>query len=224
MPMIRISASLLSADFAHLGEQLALAEQAGADYIHVDVMDGHYVPNITAGPVLVEAARRSTSLPLDVHLMIEKPERYLEAFCKAGADILTVHYEACPHLHRTVQTIRELGAAAGVSLNPSTPISVLEEILDDVDLVLIMTVNPGFGGQKYIEGMTSKIARLRRMLKPRRHRPIIEVDGGINPQTAPKAAAAGADILVAGAAIFAAGLPIQDAIRRLREAVVLQEG
>ena len=224
MSMIRISASLLSADFAHLGEQLALAEQGGADYIHVDVMDGHYVPNITAGPVLVEAARRSTSLPLDVHLMIEKPERYLEAFRKAGADILTVHYEACPHLHRTVQTIRELGAAPGVSLNPSTPISVLDEILDDVDLVLIMTVNPGFGGQKYIEGMTNKIARMRRVLKPRKRRPIIEVDGGINPQTAPKAAAAGADILVAGAAIFAAGLPIQDAIRRLREAVVLQEG
>jgi ribulose-phosphate 3-epimerase len=222
--MIRISASLLSADFAHLGEQIALAEQGGADYIHVDVMDGHYVPNITAGPVLVEAARRSTSLPLDVHLMIEKPERYLEAFRKAGADILTVHYEACSHLHRTVQAIRELGAAPGVSLNPSTPISVLDEILDDVDLVLIMTVNPGFGGQKYIEGMTDKVARLRQMLKPRKRRPIIEVDGGINPQTAPKVAAAGADILVAGAAIFAAGLPIQDAIRRLREAVVLQEG
>ena len=222
--MIRISASLLSADFAHLGEQIALAEQGGADYIHVDVMDGHYVPNITAGPVLVEAARRSTSLPLDVHLMIEKPERYLEAFRKAGADILTVHYEACPHLHRTVQQIRELGAAPGVSLNPSTPVSVLEEILDYVDLVLIMTVNPGFGGQKYIESMTDKIARLHRALKTRKRSPVIEVDGGINPQTAPKAAAAGADILVAGAAVFATEAPIPEAIRRLREAIALKEG
>jgi ribulose-phosphate 3-epimerase len=222
--MIRISASILSADFAHLADQIALAEQGGADYIHVDVMDGHYVPNITAGPVLVDAARRSTSLPLDVHLMIEKPERYLEAFRKAGADILTVHYETCPHLHRTVQQIRELDAAAGVSLNPSTPVSVLDEMLDYVDLILIMTVNPGFGGQKYIEGMTEKIARLYRRLKRRKHRPVIEVDGGINPQTAPKAAAAGADILVAGAAIFAADVPIPAAIHRLREAITLKEG
>jgi ribulose-phosphate 3-epimerase len=222
--MIRISASILSADFAHLADQIALAEQGGADYIHVDVMDGHYVPNITAGPVLVEAARRSTSLPLDVHLMIERPERYLEAFRKAGADILTVHYETCPHLHRTVQQIRELGASPGVSLNPSTPISTLDEILDYVDLVLIMTVNPGFGGQKYIESMTDKIARLRRALDKRKHRPVIEVDGGVNAQTAPKVAAAGADIIVAGAAVFAADMPVPEAIRRLREAIVLKQG
>lgn len=222
--MIRISASILSADFAHLADQIALAEQGGADYIHVDVMDGHYVPNITAGPVLVEAARRSTSLPLDVHLMIERPERYLEAFRKAGADILTVHYETCPHLHRTVQQIRELGASPGVSLNPSTPISVLDEMLDYVDLILIMTVNPGFGGQKYIETMTDKIARLRRALDKRKHRPVIEVDGGVNAQTAPKVAAAGADIIVAGAAVFAAGIPVPEAIHRLREALALKEG
>lgn len=222
--MIRISASILSADFAHLADQIALAEQGGADYIHVDVMDGHYVPNITAGPVLVEAARRSTSLPLDVHLMIERPERYLEAFRKAGADILTVHYETCPHLHRTVQQIRELGASPGVSLNPSTPVSVLEEILDYVDLVLVMTVNPGFGGQKYIESMTDKIARLRRTLEKRKHRPVIEVDGGVNAQTASRVAAAGADIVVTGAAVFAAGVPIPEAIRRLREAIAFKEG
>jgi len=222
--MIRISASILSADFARLGEQIAEAERGGADYIHVDVMDGLFVPNITAGPVLVSAARRSTSLPLDVHLMIEKPERYVEAFREAGADILTVHYEACPHLHRTVQRIRELGAAPGVSLNPSTPLSALEEILDYVDLVLIMTVNPGFGGQKYIDSMTAKIARLRRHLDEREHRPVLEVDGGLNPHTAPKAARAGADIIVAGAAIFAADVPVGEAIRRIREAIALKQG
>lgn len=222
--MTRISASILSADFARLGEQIAEAEHGGADYIHVDVMDGQFVPNITAGPVLVSAARRSTALPLDVHLMIEKPERYLEAFREAGADILTVHYEACPHLHRTVQRIRELGAAPGVSLNPATPITVLEEILDHVDLVLIMTVNPGFGGQKYIDTMTAKIARLRQWLDGRDRRPVIEVDGGLNPQTAPRVAQAGADIIVAGAAIFAAEVPIAAAIRRLREAIALKQG
>lgn len=222
--MIRISASILSADFARLGEQIAEAEQGGADYIHVDVMDGLFVPNITAGPVLVSAARRSTSLPLDVHLMIDRPERYLEAFREAGADILTVHYEACPHLHRTVQHIRELGASPGVSLNPATPIAVLEEILDHVDLVLLMTVNPGFGGQKYIDTMTAKIARLRRWLDQRDRRPALEVDGGLNPETAPKAAKAGADIIVAGAAIFAADVPVGAAIRRLREAIGVQQG
>lgn len=222
--MIRISASILSADFARLGTQIAEAEQGGADYIHVDVMDGQFVPNITAGPVLVSAARRSTSLPLDVHLMIDKPERYLEAFRDAGADILTVHYEACPHLHRTVQRIRELGAAPGVSLNPATPLSALEEILDYVDLVLVMTVNPGFGGQKYIDTMTAKIARLRHRLDGRDRRPVIEVDGGLNPQTAPKVAQAGADIIVAGAAIFAADVPVAAAIRRLREAIALKQG
>lgn len=222
--MIRIAPSILSADFARLGEQIALAEQGGADYIHVDVMDGHYVPNITAGPVLVEAARRSTSLPLDVHLMIEKPERYLEQFCEAGADILTIHYEAVPHLHRRVQQIRDLGAKPGVALNPSTPICVLEEILDYVDLVLIMTVNPGFGGQKYIETMTGKIARLRRWLDQRDHRPIIEADGGISPETAPRVVAAGAELLVAGSAIFAANLPIIEAIHALREATAVKQG
>ncbi len=222
--MIRIAASILSADFTCLGEQIALAERGGADYIHVDVMDGHYVPNITAGPVLVEAARRSTTLPLDVHLMIEKPQRFLEDFRAAGADILTVHYEATPHLQRATQQIRELGAVPGVSLNPSTPISMLEEIADYVDVILLMTVNPGFGGQRYIETMTSKIARLRRWLGQRNHRPVIEVDGGVNEETAPRIVAAGAEILVAGSAIFAADAPIPEAIRRLREATMVKEG
>ncbi len=222
--MIRIAASILSADFARLGDQIALAERGGVDYIHVDVMDGHYVPNITAGPVLVEAARRSTTLPLDVHLMIEKPQRYLDDFRAAGADILTVHYEATPHLHRVTQHIRELGAVPGVSLNPSTPISVLEEIADYVDLILLMTVNPGFGGQQYIETMTNKIARLRQWLDQREHRPVIEVDGGVNEQTAPRIVAAGAEILVAGSAIFTADAPIPEAIRKLREATSVKEG
>jgi len=222
--MIRISVSILSADFARLAEQIALAEQGGADYIHVDVMDGRFVPNITAGPILVEAARRSTTLPLDVHLMIEKPEKYLAEFRKAGADILTVHYETCPHLHRTIQQIRELGAKPGVSLNPATPISALEEIAGHVDLILLMTVNPGFGGQKYIESMTSKIARLRRWLEGLKRRPVIEVDGGINAKTGPLAARAGAEILVAGAAVFAADVPVPRAIRNLREAIEIKEG
>jgi ribulose-phosphate 3-epimerase len=222
--MIRIAASILSADFARLGEQIALAERGGADYIHVDVMDGHYVPNITAGPVLVEAARRSTTLPLDVHLMIERPQRYLEQFRAAGADILTVHCEATPHLHRVTQQIRELGAVPGVSLNPSTPISVLEEIVDYVDLVLLMTVNPGFGGQQFIETMTGKVARLRHWLSQRERRPVIEVDGGVNEETASRLAAAGAEILVAGSAIFASNAAIPDAIRRLREATSVKEG
>ena len=156
---VKIAPSILSADFARLGEQVAEAEAAGGDYIHVDVMDGHFVPNITVGPLVVKAVRRSTHLPLDVHLMIQTPERYLADFCAAGADNLTVHVETCPHLHRTVQQIKELGCRAGVALNPSTPVVTLEEILPYVDLVLVMTVNPGFGGQVFIEGMLSKIQR-----------------------------------------------------------------
>jgi ribulose-phosphate 3-epimerase len=222
--MIRIAASILSADFTRLGEQIELAQRGGADYIHVDVMDGHFVPNITAGPVLVEAARQSTSLPLDVHLMIEQPERYIEDFCKAGADGLTVQYEAVPHLHRRVQQIRSLGMRPGVALNPATPICVLEEILDYVDLVLIMTVNPGFGGQEYIQTMTDKVARLHRWLSQRAHRPVIEVDGGISPETAPEVVAAGAQILVSGSGIFAAGVPVAEAIQSLRGAIAESEG
>lgn len=214
---IKIAASVLSADFARLGEQVAEAEAAGVDYIHVDVMDGHFVPNITAGPMIVEAVHRMTALPIDVHLMIEQPERYLERFAAAGSTILTVHVETCPHLHRTVQQIHELGVKAGVTLNPATPLFTLEEILPYADLVLLMTVNPGFGGQVFIPNSLSRIKRLREMLDQARLQAELEVDGGINPRTAPQVVAAGARVLVAGAAIFAAGLPIREAVHQLRE-------
>lgn len=217
--MVKIAPSILSADFARLGEQVAEAEAAGADYIHVDVMDGHFVPNITVGPLVVEAVRRTTRLPLDVHLMIEAPERYIARFAKAGADILTVHVEACPHLHRVVQQIKGLGVQAGVSLNPATPLGSLEEILGDVDLVLVMTVNPGFGGQEFIAGMLSKIRRLRRRLDERGLKCELEVDGGINAETAPEVVAAGANVLVAGQAIFGAEEGVAEAMRRIRESV-----
>ena len=214
--MIKIAASILAADFARLGEQIAEAQSGGADYVHVDVMDGRFVPNITAGPVLVDAARRSTDLPLDVHLMIEDADRYLEAFAQAGADIITVHQETCTHLHRTVQCIRDLGKRPGVTINPATPLSSLSEILAYVDQVLIMTVNPGFGGQKFIPTMTNKIARLRQMIAERGLTCDIEVDGGINPDTCATVVGAGANVLVAGAAIFAAEVSVADAIARLR--------
>jgi ribulose-phosphate 3-epimerase len=212
---IKIAPSILSADFTRLGQEVAEAEAAGADYIHVDVMDGHFVPNITLGPLVVKAVRRATSLPLDVHLMVEAPERYLDDFCAAGASGLTVHVETCPHLHRTVQQIKELGCWAGVTLNPSTPATSLEEILPYVDLVLVMTVNPGFGGQSFIEGMLSKIRRVRAMLDGMGSEADVEVDGGIDPETAPRVIEAGANVLVAGSAIFAAG-GIANAIARLR--------
>jgi ribulose-phosphate 3-epimerase len=214
---IKIAPSILSADFMRLGQEVAEAEAAGADYIHVDVMDGHFVPNITLGPLVVKAVRRATSLPLDVHLMVEAPERYLDDFCAAGASGLTVHVETCPHLHRTVQQIKELGCWAGVTLNPSTPATSLEEILPYVDLVLVMTVNPGFGGQSFIEGMLSKIRRVRAMLDGMGSEADVEVDGGIDPETAPRVIEAGANVLVAGSAIFAAG-GIANAIARLRAA------
>ena len=217
--MVKIAPSILSADFVRLGEQVTEAEAAGADYIHVDVMDGHFVPNITVGPLVVEAVRRTTRLPLDVHLMIEAPERYIARFAKAGADILTVHVEACPHLHRVVQQIKGLGVKAGVSLNPATPLASLEEILGDVDLVLVMTVNPGFGGQEFIAGMLSKIRRLRRRLDERGLKCELEVDGGINAETAPEVVAAGANVLVAGQAIFGAEEGVAEAMRRIRESV-----
>ena len=217
--MVKIAPSILSADFARLGEQVAEAEAAGADYIHIDVMDGHFVPNITVGPLVVEAVRRTTRLPLDVHLMIEAPERYIARFAEAGADIITVHVEACPHLHRVVQQIKGLGVQAGVSLNPATPLASLEEILGDVDLVLVMTVNPGFGGQEFIAGMLSKIRRLRRRLDERGLKCELEVDGGINAETAPEVVAAGANVLVAGQAIFGAEEGVAEAMRRIRESV-----
>ena len=219
MKRVKIAPSILSADFARLGQQVSEAEAAGAGYIHIDVMDGHFVPNITVGPLVVEAVRGVTSLPLDVHLMIEKPDRYVEAFCAAGADILTVHVETCPHLHRTVQRIKELGCRAGVTLNPSTPVVALEEIVAYVDLVLVMTVNPGYGGQSFIESTLSKIERVRAMLDQVDSRADLEVDGGIDPQTAPSVVGAGADVLVAGSAIFGSTEGIAKAVARLRAAV-----
>jgi ribulose-phosphate 3-epimerase len=217
--LIKIAPSILSADFARLGEQVAEAEAAGADYIHIDVMDGHFVPNITVGPLVVEAVRRVTKLPLDVHLMIEAPERYLARFARAGADIITVQVEACLHLHRAVQQIKELGVKPGISLNPATPLSSLEEILEYVDLILVMTVNPGFGGQKLIPSMLPKIERLRGMLTERGLDVELEVDGGINAQTAPRVVAVGANVLVAGAAIFGAEEGIAEAMRRIRASI-----
>lgn len=213
--LVKIAPSILSADFSRLGQEVAEAEAAGADYIHVDVMDGHYVPNITVGPLVVQAVRRSTSLPLDVHLMIEAPERYLADFCAAGANILTVHVETCPHLHRTLHQIKELGCRAGVTLNPSTPVGSLEEVLPYADLVLVMTVDPGFGGQSFIEGMVPKIRRVRAMLDELGSVAELEVDGGIDPRTTPLVVQAGADVLVAGSAIFGATDGIAAAIKRM---------
>ena len=215
---IKVAPSILSADFSRLGEQIAEAEAGGGDYIHVDVMDGHFVPNITIGPLVVEAVRRSTDLPLDVHLMIDPPEPYLSAFCSAGADHLTVHVEACPNLHRTIQQIKELGCKAGVTLNPATSVVALEEILPFVDLVLIMTVNPGFGGQVFIPEMLSKIKRVRAMLDGLGSQAEIEVDGGIDRVTAPQVVNAGANVLIAGSAIFGSETGVADAIAEIRRA------
>jgi ribulose-phosphate 3-epimerase len=218
MHTVKIAPSILSADFSRLGQQVAEAEAGGADYIHIDVMDGHFVPNITVGPLVVKAVRRSTSLPVDVHLMIESPERYLSSFCDAGASILTVHVETCQHLHRTVHQIKELGCRAGVTLNPSTPLVSLEEILPYVDLVLIMTVNPGFGGQIFIEESLSKIQRVRAMLDKIGSHAEVEVDGGINVETARRVVQAGANVLVAGSAVFSAKEGIREAITVLGNA------
>ena len=200
--MVKIAPSILAADFAELGAAVRAAEAAGADYIHVDVMDGHFVPNITIGPPVVAALRKTTKLPLDVHLMIEAPDRFLADFAKAGADIITVHVETCPHLHRTVQAIRDLGAKPGVTLNPATALETVREILPYVDQVLVMTVNPGFGGQSYIPTMTDKIARLAAMIAATGRIVDIEVDGGIDPITAPMVVGAGATVLVAGTNVF----------------------
>lgn len=216
---VRISPSILSADFARLADGVAEAEAAGADWIHVDVMDGHFVPNITIGVPVVAALRRVTKLPLDVHLMIDQPERYVDAFVDAGADWLTVHQEASIHLHRTVERIRQAGARPGVSLNPATPAAALTEILPYVDLVLVMSVNPGFGGQQYIPTSTAKIAAIRRELDERGLWPIeLEVDGGVSERNAGEVAAAGATVLVAGAAIFNPAASVADNMTRLRAA------
>jgi ribulose-phosphate 3-epimerase len=209
--------SLLSADFAALGDAIARAERAGADMIHVDIMDGHFVPNLTMGPPIVKAIRRVSHVPLDVHLMIEEPDRYAEAFVEAGAASLTVHVEAVVHLHRTVQLVKSLGVKAGVALNPATPVNALEEIAGDVDYVLVMTVNPGFGGQTFIPRSPSKIRAVRELLRREGSSAPIEVDGGIDVHTAPMVVAAGADLLVAGNAIFGAQDP-EAAIRALRAA------
>jgi len=199
----KIAPSILSADFAKLGDEIKDVERGGADWIHVDVMDGHFVPNITIGPLIVDAIRPHTTLPLDVHLMIENPEQYIPAFVKAGADWITVHAEACTHLHRVIHFIKEQGVKAGVALNPATPLSAIEEVLEDLDMVLIMTVNPGFGGQSFIESTLSKITRLRSMLDARGLQHVhIEVDGGINEETVARVVQAGADVFVAGSAVF----------------------
>jgi ribulose-phosphate 3-epimerase len=201
---VRIAPSILSADFGRLAEEVKAVESAGADLIHVDVMDGRFVPNLTLGPVVVEAVRKATRLPLDVHLMIVEPERYVEAFVEAGANFVSVHSEASPHLHRTLELIRHLGAAPSVVLNPATPLDQVEEVLDSVSMVLVMSVNPGFGGQSFIPRSLDRIRRLRRMIQDRGLNVDIEVDGGIQPETAAEAIAAGATVLVAGSAVFGA--------------------
>ncbi|MBM7701820.1 ribulose-phosphate 3-epimerase [Metabacillus iocasae] len=200
--MIKIAPSILSANFAQLAQEIKDVEAGGADYIHVDVMDGHFVPNITIGPLIVEAIRPVTTLPLDVHLMIENPDLYIPTFAKAGADILTVHAEACPHLHRTVQLIKEHGMKAGVALNPATPIDMVKHVLNDLDLVLLMTVNPGFGGQTFIPSVLPKIEQISQLIEIRGLSIEVEVDGGVNEATAKQCIDAGANVLVAGSAIY----------------------
>jgi ribulose-phosphate 3-epimerase len=220
---VRIAPSILSADFAALGQAVASAERGGADLIHLDVMDGHFVPNLTMGPPVVQALSRITRLPLDVHLMIEEPDRYLEVFVRAGAAMISVHAEVLPHLHRTLQAIKELGAKAGVALNPSTPVAALEEIAGDVDHVLVMSVNPGFGGQTFIPRTESKIQAVRALLDRQGSHAPIEVDGGIDATNAARVVQAGATILVAGNSIFGTGDP-ERATRELRAAATLKAG
>ena len=214
--MIRIAPSILSANFIKLGEEIKAAEEAGVDMLHIDIMDGHFVPNITIGPFIVESIRQVTSLPLDVHLMIEEPDTYLRDFIKAGADYVTVHLEASVHLHRTVQLIKETGAKAGVSLNPATPVWSLEDILPDIHLVLLMSVNPGFGGQKFIPQALDKIRILKKFIKEKGLSTLIEVDGGINIDNAKDVASAGADILVMGSAFFHSG-NYKEIMKRVKE-------
>ena len=205
MSRVLIAPSILSADFARLGEEIAAVAAAGADFIHVDVMDGHFVPNLTIGPMVVKALRGATDLPFDVHLMISPVDAYIDEFAAAGANILTVHPEAGPHLHRTVQLIKNAGVKAGAALNPATPASAVEAVIDDLDLVLVMSVNPGFGGQKFISSQLRKIEAIRKMIDRTGRDILLEVDGGVDPQTAPLAIGAGATVLVAGSAVFRGG-------------------
>lgn len=200
--MVKIAPSILAANFAKLGEEVLEVEKAGAELIHIDVMDGHFVPNITMGPIVVEALRPLTTLPLDVHLMIENADQYIEAFAKAGADYITVHVEACPHLHRTIQLIRSFGVKPGVVLNPHTPVESIQHVLEDIDMVLFMTVNPGFGGQKFIHSVVPKVKQLSNIIRERNLSIEIEIDGGINEETIKPCVEAGATILVAGSAIY----------------------
>jgi ribulose-phosphate 3-epimerase len=218
-PRVEIAPSILSADFARLAEQIQTVEQGGADIVHVDVMDGHFVPNLTLGPPVVKAIRKVTRLPLDTHLMIETPERFVEAFADAGANMISVHPEASVHLHRTVAAIRDLGVSPGVVLNPGTPIGVLDDVLADVDFVLIMSVNPGFGGQKFIARSVDKVRRLRTLIRERGLQVRIEIDGGIGMENAGAVVEAGAEMLVAGSSIFGDADPA-GAVERLRQAAL----
>ena len=216
MTAVKIFPSVLSADFRCLGQQIAEIETAGADGVHLDVMDGRFVPNITIGPFIVEAVRQATTLPLDVHLMIVEPERYLGDFARAGADMISVHQEACPHLHRTIQQIHQLGKKAGVVLNPGTPLVMLEDVLTEADFILLMSVNPGFGGQSFIEASVDKVRRLRERIAACGGHAEIEIDGGIDPKTAHRVVEAGATMLVAGSAVFRAEGGAGEGVRRLR--------
>jgi len=214
---VRIAPSILAADFARLGEEVRAIDKAGADFIHVDVMDGHFVPNLTIGPVVVQALRPHSKLPFDVHLMISPVDAYVQEFASAGADIITVHAEAGPHLHRTIQLVKSLGKQAGVALNPATPAEAVRHVLGEVDLVLVMSVNPGFGGQHFITPQLDKVRILKRMIEESGRTIALEIDGGINEETAARAVAAGADVLVAGTAVFSGGANrYNDNIRRLR--------
>ena len=216
---IKLAPSILSADFGRLGEQISQVVQGGADYIHVDIMDGHFVPNITFGPLLVEAIRPYTTLPLDVHLMIEDPDKFIPEFAHAGGDILTVHVEACKHLHRTIQLIKGLGCKAGVALNPGTPLDAMNEVISDVDLVLLMTVNPGFPAQKFIPSVLSKVQVLRSALDEKELSVDLEVDGGINSNTAQSVITAGARVLVSGSAVFNKQFSVSESMKSLLQSI-----